>query len=672
MIGFRKLVAIAAASLAGVGAVGTQAEAAEPFPPYILPTASWLSTVNYYRSMAGLPAVAESAAMSQGAYNHSCYMLYNGITHDEIPGRPGYTTSGDNAGNKGNVAVSSVLDSSARYFTELWMTGPFHAIGVLRHNLKTVGWGRCANEATSPWKSAATLNVIDGLDRNVARPASPILFPGNGTTTSLYRFITESPNPVSMCNWTGSAGLPLLAMMPEPVASASVSLTGPSGPVQTCRLFGANTTGVASDILKSENAVVVLPRTELQPGRYTASVTTNARTVTWSFTVDPNAATGIMPIPVAEPTAAASGFNPMTPFRYADSRTSLRITKLLARTPKQINVAGIAGIPTGTTALSANFTVTGPAGSGFLTVYNCTATRPTASTLNFIAGETVANAAVAPLAAGKLCVYSPVDTHLIIDVNGYYSPASSNKVVAIDQVPVVDTERSIGVNGRRAAASVFGVKVRGRNAVLPDSASTAVLNVTAVNAASSGFITLYPCDTAQPTVSTVNVPAGATRQNLAVVPISAAGEICVYTHAEMDIRLDLVGYFAADGLAPVTPTQPTRVIDTRDTLRPQMNFNMGGAPVPGGNPRSVVLRGERGIPANAHSLSLNVTVVPGTSTGTLTVYACGSNVSVVSMTYTAGRNSATAMLIRLPASGDVCVRSTSAVHVIIDVNAFWA
>ncbi|MFM8311673.1 MAG: CAP domain-containing protein [Ilumatobacteraceae bacterium] len=669
---FRKIVAIAAASLAGVGAFGAQADASDPFPPYITPTATWLSTVNYYRSMAGLPAVTENTTMSQGAYNHSCYMLYNGIAHDEIPGRPGYTTNGDNAGNKGNVAVSSVFESPARYFVELWMTGPFHAIGVLRHNLKTVGWGRCANEATSPWKSAATLNIIDGLDRNVARPASPIVFPGNGTTTSLYRFITESPNPVSMCNWTGSAGLPLLAMMPEPVTSASVSLTGPSGPVQTCRLFGGNTTGVASDILKSENAVVVMPRTELQPGRYTASVTTNARTVTWSFTVDPNAATGIMPIPVAEPTGPASGFNPVTPFRYADSRTPLRITKLLARTPKQIAVAGIAGIPTDTTALSANFTVTSPSGAGFLTVYNCTTPRPTASTLNFASGETVANAAVAPLNAGNLCVYSPVDTHLIIDINGYFRPASSNKVVAIDQVPVVDTVQSIAVSGRRAAASVFGVRVRGGNATLPDTASTAVLNVTAVNAASGGYVTLYPCDTARPTVSTLNVPKGATRQNLAIVPISATGEICVYTHSEMDIRVDLVGYFAADGLAEVTPTQPTRVIDTRDTLRPLMNFNMGGMPVPAGASRAVVLRGDRGIPANAQALSLNVTVVPGTSSGTLTVFACGSTVSVVSMTFTAGRNSATAMLVRLPASGDICVRSTAPVHVVFDVNSFWA
>ena len=73
--------------------------------------------------------------MSAGAAAHSCYMLYNGISHDETPGLPGYTPEGDAAGNNGNVAVSSQINTSARSHVELWMSGPFHAIGILRPNL---------------------------------------------------------------------------------------------------------------------------------------------------------------------------------------------------------------------------------------------------------------------------------------------------------------------------------------------------------------------------------------------------------------------------------------------------------------------------------------------------------------------------------------------------------
>ena len=39
-------------------------------------------------------------------------MLLNGIAHDEAPGTAGYTTAGDEAGNNGNVAVSSNANAS--------------------------------------------------------------------------------------------------------------------------------------------------------------------------------------------------------------------------------------------------------------------------------------------------------------------------------------------------------------------------------------------------------------------------------------------------------------------------------------------------------------------------------------------------------------------------------
>ena len=74
----------------------------------------WLSTVNTYRAMSGLQPVSENTTWSSQARAHSCYMLQNGIAHDEIPGRPGYTSGGDTAGNSGNVAVSSSVSATAR------------------------------------------------------------------------------------------------------------------------------------------------------------------------------------------------------------------------------------------------------------------------------------------------------------------------------------------------------------------------------------------------------------------------------------------------------------------------------------------------------------------------------------------------------------------------------
>jgi len=267
----RRLAAISAAA-AVLGA--TIAVAAAPSTAAAVADDDWLGIVNTYRAMSGLSPVTANADWSAGAKNHSCYMLHNGITHDEIQGSPGYTPSGDVAGNSGNVAVSSSANARARNHIDLWMTGPFHAIGILRHNLAQSGFGLCTGTTSKPWRSAGTLDVIRGIDHGRARPSTPITFPGNGATVPLNAFVTEFPNPMTLCGWSGSAGLPLIAMMPGKVSNASATITGPNGPVGTCVLHAGNTgaDGTARAILDGDNAVVVMPRDVLANGTYTVTV----------------------------------------------------------------------------------------------------------------------------------------------------------------------------------------------------------------------------------------------------------------------------------------------------------------------------------------------------------------------------------------------------------------
>jgi uncharacterized protein YkwD len=125
----------------------------------------WLGIVNVYRAQSGLAPVSENPTWSAGARNHSCWMLLNGIAHAETPGTPGYTVEGDQAGRSGNVAVSSNSSATPRSHIDLWMTGPFHAIGLLRSSLQQSAFGLCAsppNPTYTSWKSAATLDVVRG------------------------------------------------------------------------------------------------------------------------------------------------------------------------------------------------------------------------------------------------------------------------------------------------------------------------------------------------------------------------------------------------------------------------------------------------------------------------------------------------------------------------------
>jgi hypothetical protein len=153
--------------------------------------------------MSGLGSVVEDPAMSAGARSTPATCSTTGSATTR-PGLPGYTPEGDVAGNNGNVAVSSQINTSARSHVELWMSGPFHAIGILRPTSSRPA------SASATWTrhrrgTAAQRSTCSAVSARHLAPA-PDPVPGNGTTTNLNRFVVESPSPMTFCNWTGAAG----------------------------------------------------------------------------------------------------------------------------------------------------------------------------------------------------------------------------------------------------------------------------------------------------------------------------------------------------------------------------------------------------------------------------------------------------------------------------------
>jgi hypothetical protein len=70
-----------------------------------------------------------------------------------------------------------------------------------------------------------------------------------------------------------------------------------------------------------------------------------------------------------------------------------------------------------------------------------------------------------------------------------------------------------------------------------------VLNVTAVNGANDGFVTVYPCGN-RPLTSNVNFPVGSPVPNAVIAPVSSAGTVCFYVNADTDLLADISGWFA--------------------------------------------------------------------------------------------------------------------------------
>ena len=87
------------------------------------------------------------------------------------------------------------------------------------------------------------------------------------------------------------------------------------------------------------------------------------------------------------------------------------------------------GIPASPAAVLANLVVTGSSQPGVLYAWSFAQPAPTASTLNYAAGETIANATIVPLAQGgaeDVSIFVSSGTHVVIDVMGYFKRASNS------------------------------------------------------------------------------------------------------------------------------------------------------------------------------------------------------------------------------------------------------
>jgi sulfatase-modifying factor enzyme 1 len=124
--------------------------------------------------------------------------------------------------------------------------------------------------------------------------------------------------------------------------------------------------------------------------------------------------------------AGESVFVGLTPCRAVDTRGNgfagaFGPPSLPAGVPRDFPLAGQCGVPAEAQGVSLNVTATNTLGPGFFLLSPAGSTLPLVSTLNYVGGETVANAALVPLGPGGLTVIAGVSAaDLILDVNGYF------------------------------------------------------------------------------------------------------------------------------------------------------------------------------------------------------------------------------------------------------------
>ena len=286
-------------------------------------------------------------------------------------------------------------------------------------------------------------------------------------------------------------------------------------------------------------------------------------------TVDPNevvaklSATGTVCVFVSQTTdvivdvvgfaAAGSPYQPLDPRRYADTRNSgstfdglfNRAGLRTAGSTYEVQIAGRGLVPTGASAAIVNLTVNGSTAGGFGTVYPCTPTRPTASSVNWTTGLTRPNELIVKLSdTGTICIYVSAPTQLILDVVGYLPP--SDGYTPLTPSRLTDTRLNQPTidgfytgDGPQENGTTYEVQVAGRGGV-PLGATTAVLNVSVI-AQANGFATVFPCGTL-PTASSLNYVSGNVRPNEVVAKLSPEGRVCVFVSGKTNLIIDVVGY----------------------------------------------------------------------------------------------------------------------------------
>jgi hypothetical protein len=246
---------------------------ATPPPPIDPPTDDPFAYVNYFRGLAGVPAVTFDGTLNDNCFQHARYMAENNhLTHDQNPELPYASEAGQVCAGNGNAWLGGAAAApfwQPSHSIEGWMASVGHRLWLLYPTAPTFGYGFYT---AADNRAGAALDVLSTANfaADEAYPHWPIRYPAPG-----QQGIPATQYPITLY-WPYHG--------PAPSLTDSSLLTAAGTPI-------AHTAG--TNLPVGHKGIVILPSVPL-PANTTITASVSGAyggtpfTHTWSFHTAPS------------------------------------------------------------------------------------------------------------------------------------------------------------------------------------------------------------------------------------------------------------------------------------------------------------------------------------------------------------------------------------------------
>jgi len=455
-----------------------------------------------------------------------------------------------------------------------------------------------------------------------------------------------------------------------------VVVTGTNLSLATQFALDANGLTVATGSAVAVNAsgtqlTVLIDTSSVPPGLYDVVLDSPGYT---TGTPSPGYLPGAYTVTAAPAQPPATSFTSVSPERILDTRSGLgaKKAKVAAHGTVTVTVDGKDGIPaSNVTAVAVDVTAVSPTAGGSLIAYPAGAARPSITSLTFGKGQTVTTLVIVRPDSQKISLYNASSGTLdaLADVVGYYTASTTGATLTtVGPTPILDTRSGLGAKQAKVAAhGTVTLTVDGAGGVPATGVKAVALNVAAISPAAGGSLTIFQNGISRPLTTALSFAAKDTIYGLVVVPVGSGGKIQIYNASggSLDLTAGVVGYYASGG-ASFVPVGPQRILDTRSGL------GGSGETVPPGAAAIVANIGNI-IPTTISPTSevLDVTVTGEQHAGTLTVFADGASLPLATLSYAAGQNVTSLVIVPdVDGSVDFVNGSSGTIQVVADLIGY--